>query len=90
MREHTHLIGVGNRGTEAVVGSDAGKGVVLVPQRLVKGVAGMLQEPVHGHVVDAHAQGERVDKHAHRVGNLEVAATAAHGAQIDIAVVGVT
>ncbi len=90
LREHAHLISIGDGRTEAVVSSDAGKGVILVAQRLVKRVACILQELVNRYIVDAHAQCEGVDKHAHGVGNLEITAAAAHGAQVNVAVVGVT
>ena len=59
-------------------------------QCLVKGVAGGLEEVAHSHVIDTHAQCKRIDKHAHRVGYLEIAAATAHGAQIHITIVGIT
>ena len=86
-RQHTHLVGVGNSGTEAIVGSDAGEGIVLVAQRLVEGLAGLPQERADGGVVDVESEGEGVDKHTHRVGNLQVRATAAHRAEIYFAIV---
>ena len=89
LREHTYLIGVGDCRAETIIGGDAGKGIVLVPQGLVERVAGILQELADGYIVDAHAQCQGVDKHTHGVGNLQVAASAAHGAQIDITVVGI-
>ena len=88
-RKHTHLIGIGDGGTETIVGGDACKGIILVTQGLVEHFAGSAQEFADRHIIDRHAECQRVDKHTHGVGNLEVAASAADGAEIDVAVVGV-
>ena len=58
-------------------------------QSLVKCVTGLFQEITHAHVINAQSQSKGIDKHAHSVGNLQVAATTAHGTQIYLAVVGV-
>ena len=89
LRQHAHLVGIGDSRPEAIVGSDAGKGVILVAQGLVEGLAGVFEEAGNRHVVNADAQWQSVDKHAHGVGNLEVGTSAAHGAQEDLAVIGV-
>ena len=90
LREHTHLVGIGDGGTEAIVVGDASERIVLVAQRLVEGVACLTQESSHGHVVDGQSQRQGVDKHAHRVADLEVGPAATDCAEIHIAVVGVT
>ena len=86
----TDLVGVGDGGEEAVVGSDADEGIVLVAQRLVEGVANLLQVFADRHVVDAEPEGQRVDKHTHGVGNLQVGTSTTDGTEEDVAAVGVT
>ena len=44
----------------------------------------------HRHVVDLQAEGKGVDKHTHRIRNLQVRAPAADGREIDLTVVGIT
>ena len=43
----------------------------------------------HRHIVNLKAEGKRVDKHTHGIGNFQVGAAAADSAQIDLAVVSV-
>ena len=90
LREHAHLIGVGDSGHETKVGSDTGEGIVLMAQRLVEGLAHLFQVFAHRHIADVQTEGERVDEHTHRIGNLQIRASAADGAEIHFAVVGVT
>ena len=89
LRQHAHLIGIGDGGTETVVGSNARERIILMAKRLVKCVARIFQELFNRHIINVHAQGERIDKHTHRVGNLEVAAAAADGTQINVTVIGI-
>ena len=88
-RQYPHLIGIGDGRPEGIVGCNASEGIILVAQRVVKCRARLSEEVGHGDVADSQSQGQRVHKHAHRVGNPDVAAAAAHRAEIDIAVVGV-
>ena len=90
LREHTHLVGIGDGRTEAIVAGYASEGIILMSQCLVEGVARLVQELGHGHVVDGQPQGQCVDKHTHRVADFEVGPSAADGAQIHVAVVGVS
>ena len=59
-------------------------------QRLVEGLTHLFQIFAHRHIVDLQSEGERVDKHTNRIGNLQVRTSAADGAEIHLAVVGVT
>ena len=88
-RQHPHLVGVGDGRMESIVGGNACVGIVLVAQRLVEGVADLMEVFTHRHIVNLQAKSQCVDKHAHRVGNLQVRAAAADGADIYLAVVGV-
>ena len=90
LRQYTNLIGVGNSGTEIEVGSDACERIVLVAQGLVDVFTGLSQEVAHGDVADVDAEGQSVDEHTYGLGNLQVRATTADGAEIDLTVVGVT
>ena len=45
--QHTYLVGVHDVGLEAVVGGDAGEGVVLVGEGLLEGVGTLMQELLH-------------------------------------------
>ena len=89
LRQHAHLIGIGDGRMETIIGGDAGKGIVLVAQCLVEGIAGLTEEVGHRHVIDTEAEGEGVDEHTHGVGNLQVRTATADGTEIYIAVVGV-
>ena len=90
LREHAHLISVGDSGHEAKVGSDTGEGIVLMAQCLVEGLAHLFQVFAHRHIADVQTEGEGVDEHTHRIGNPQIRASAADGAEIHFAVVGVT
>ena len=89
-RQHANLIGIGNGRMETVVGSNAGKRIILMSQCLIEGFAGLLQELTDAHVADVQAQCQCVDKHTHRIGNLQVRTATAHRTEIDVAVVHVT
>ena len=58
-------------------------------QRLVESLAGLVEELADGDIVDLQSECEGIDKHTHRVGNLQVGASAAHRTKINLAVVGV-
>ena len=88
-RQHAHLVGIGDGRTETIVGGDACKGIVFVAQRLVEGLAHLLQEVGHRDIIDVQPEGERVDEHTHRVGYLQIGTPTAHGAEIHLAVVGI-
>ena len=59
-------------------------------QRLVEGVAHLVQIVCHRHVIDLQTEGKGVDEHPHRIGNLQIGAPATDGAQINLTVIGVT
>ena len=88
-RQHTYLIGIGNGRNETIISGDTGKRIVLVTQRLVEGVAHLTQIFANSHIVNLQAKGKGVDKHSHRIGNLQVRASAANRREINFSVVGI-
>ena len=59
-------------------------------QRLVESLTHLFQVFAHRHIVNLQSEGEGVDEHTHRVGNLQIRTSAADGAEIHLAVIGVT
>ena len=88
-RQHTHLISVSDRRKETIICGDAGKRIILMTQSLVEGLTGFLQELADRDIIDVQSQSQGIDKHTHRVSNLQVRTTAADGTKIHLAVVGV-
>ena len=58
-------------------------------QRFVEGVAYLFQIFSHRHVVNLQAKRKGVDKHTHRIGNLQIRTAAANRREIHLAVVGI-
>ena len=86
--ENAHLIGEHDLGGEVVVGGDAREGIGLVAQRFVEVAAGLAEELGDRLPADVGAQGQRVDKHAHRVADAQVGAAVGDGGDAQLITVG--
>ena len=58
-------------------------------QSFVECLAGLLQELTHTDIIDTKTQGKSIDKHTHRICNLQVRASTADGTEIDLTIVGI-
>ena len=41
-------------------------------QGLIEGLAGGMQEVAYRHIIDIHAESQRIDEHSHGIGDLEI------------------
>ena len=82
------LIGEHDFGSQVVVRSNLGKRIVLVSERRVEVLARLPYELHYALRTDVGAEGKRVDEHAYRALNAEVAATAADCGDAQALVVG--